>query len=381
VLFVRIIAPALKPALVGGVVLTAAAGGWFALDRLHGDSLTPFEAIQDDGQLLLVSEFGETADTIVAVDPEDTARRDEIAQIRHAPGYGVFASISPDGTAIAYTALPEDEPEPSPATPAIAGIVGAAGEVEVLAKDIDLLVTPVWSPDSAAVVVRRNTPIANSAGMFELLLLGRDGARTTLVFRDGSALFPIAFSPDGARLYFATLDASGTDLWSVAAAGGGETAIAHLSDEIARDWKLSPDGGTIAYTVAESGPQPRITTMTIDLASFAQADAVAAPDQQLEFNPAWAPDGDLTVASVDPESGAGAAVAVADDGSASVIASTADGVDLPLQWSPDGETLAVRAVAAPGAGDAESHIAVVTEDGDRERVSSGADVLIVGWLE
>ena len=77
------------------------------------------------------------------------------------------------------------------------------------------------------------------------------------VFRGFTSL-PIAFAPDGSAFYFATLNATGTDLYRVAPDGSAESLIAHLSDEVARDWKLSPDGTRIAYSAAESGPSQAI---------------------------------------------------------------------------------------------------------------------------
>jgi Tol biopolymer transport system component len=170
-----------------------------------------------------------------------------------------------------------------------------------------------------AIVVRRNTPIVDARAPSSCFCSAATGRRQRSR-RAMAARSSIAFSPDGAPL-FATLDATGSDLWSIGADGSGETAIAHLSDEIARDWKLSPDGTVIAYTVAESGAQPRIATMTVVLASGTIADAVEASAAQLEFSPAWTPDGELTVAAVDPASGAGS-VAVRDDASASAITSS-----------------------------------------------------------
>jgi len=380
-LFVRILAPALKPALAGGTLLVAAAGGWLTIDRYLGDSLTPFQtAARADGERLLIAEFGETADTVVAVNPTDPDDREEIARIRHAPGYGAFATLSPDGSAIAYTALPEDEPEPHAAAPAIAGVIYQDGTTAVLANDVDLLVPPVWRPDGAAIVVRKNIPLEGSAGAFSLLLLGTDGARAVLAERTGSALFPIAFSPDGSTFYFATLDPNGSDLWRTGSNGSGETLIAHMSDEIARDWKLSPDGRTIAYTVAESGPHPRIVTMTVNLDTGAATEVVRGPEQRIEFNPVWDTAGQLTIASVDDSGQGGAAIRVNGAGGADAISDTSDSLDLPLAWSPDGTTLAVRSIEGPAA-DGPSYVEVLRTDGGRERLSDQADVLIVGWLE
>lgn len=379
-LLVRVLTAAAKPALVAGALSAVAVGGFFAIDRFNSGHTTPFEAVQQRGHRLLISEFGDRSDHIVAVNPDNTGDRTTIATIDHATGYGVFPVLSPDGKAIAYTALPANVANPAPDTPAQAAVVDAKGHVQTLATDIDLLVPPVWMPNSRAIVVRKNTPERNAAGTFQLLLLGRDGSRTTITTWSTAALFPIAFSPDSSKLYFATLNSAGSDLYSVAPDGSGETKLAHLSDDVSRDWKLSPDGTTLAYSVAQSGPKPAIITRTLDLASGAVADAVAASGPREEFNPAWRRDGELTIASVNPQGG-GDAVAVGGGGQTQSITSHASSIDLPLAWSPDGSKLAVRAVQGASPTDAgASHVELVDGKGGRERVSSRADVLIVGWL-
>lgn len=381
-LIVRVLAIIAKPALAGGVLTAAATGGYFAIDNIRGDDATAFQRVQAAGPQLLISEFGRFADRIVAIDPNDVAgSRTEIATIDHADEYGVFATLAPDGGAIAYTALPPDTKQPSPASPAIAGIVDADGDVTLLASDVDLLIAPVWSPDSASIVVRKNVAVEDGAGTFELLLLGRDGSRATLTSWRSASVFPIAFAPDGSKLYFATLNETGSDLYSVAPDGSGETLIAHLSDEIARDWRLSPDGATLAYSVAESGPTPEVVTMTLDLASGAASVAIESDAPRAEFNPAWRDDGELTVAAIKPEGGGGA-VGVDSAGATTVLTSNDDSIDLPLAWSPDGASLAVRNVDGASTFEAaESHVDLIAGDGSRERVSEHADVLIVGWLE
>ncbi len=381
-LIVRVLAVLAKPALAGGIVTAAATGGYFAIDNIGGDDATAFQRVQAGGQQLLISEFGRFADTIVAIDPSDIAgSRAEIATIDHADEFGVFAALAPDGSAIAYTALAPDTEDPSPASPAIAGIVDAGGDVTLLATDIDLLIAPVWSPDSASIVVRKNVAVEDSAGTFELLLLGRDGTRATLTSWRSASVFPIAFAPDGSKLYFATLNETGSDLYSVAPDGSAETLIAHLSDEIARDWKLSPDGTTLAYSVAESGATPGVVTMTLDLATAAASVAIESDAPRAEFNPTWRDDGELTVAAIKPEGG-GDAVAVDASGATNALTENDDSIDLPLAWSPDGATLAVRSVDGATTFEAgESYVDLIASDGSRERVSDEADVLIVGWLE
>jgi Tol biopolymer transport system component len=396
VIIVRVLAAVAKPVLLTGALTASVAGGWLAYDRLGPDpAVTPFERVQSAGQRLLISEFGDTTDMIVAVDPDDAASgRTQIATIDHAPGYGVFPVLSPDGQAIAYTALAPDEPRPAPDVPAHAAIIDVGGDVTPLADDVDLLVPPVWSPDSASIVVRKNTAApadddSGGAGSFDLLLLGRDGSRTTLSSWQSASVFPIAFVPDGSKLYFATLNNDGTNLYSVGADGTGETNIAHLSDQIARDWKLSPDGAKLAYSVAGSGQTPAVVAMTFDFATGTAGEAVApagleagppgAGTARGEFNPEWRNDGALAIASLKLDGGSDA-LALDASGTASNLATNGEGIDLPLGWSPDGETLVVRALDGRTPFDASTSHVELLRDGGRVRVSDSADILIVGWL-
>jgi Tol biopolymer transport system component len=382
-LIARVAAVALKPALAVSAVTASAAGGAYGYQNWRGDDATAFERLQSAGQQLLIAEFGTHEDTIIAIDPNDIdGSRTEIASIGHAAEWGVFATLAPDGEAIAYTALPEDTVDPSPDSPAIAAIVEADGDVRTLADDVDLLIAPVWAPGSDAIVVRKNTPEENDAGSFELILLGRDGSRSTITSWRSAAVFPVAFSPDGDKLYFTTINAGGVDLYSVAPDGADEALIAHLSDEIARDWTLSPDGTTLAYSIAESGPDPRVVAMTLDIESGAASEAVAASaDDAAQINPAWRGDDELTIASISADGGGGA-VSVDATGASDAITENEDSIDVPVAWSPDGSSLAVRAVEGATPLEAgESHIELVTPEGDRARVSERADVLIVGWME
>ncbi|MDP9237876.1 MAG: hypothetical protein M3P30_10875 [Chloroflexota bacterium] len=381
-LIVRVLTAAAKPMLVSGAIGAAAVGGFFAFNVIdHNPHSTPFQQVQGHGQKLLISEFGDSADTIVAVDPSDVTQRTTIATIDHAAGYGVFPVLAPDGKAIAYTALPSDLPKPAPDSPALAAFVSTDGKATILADDVDLLVPPVWSPDSQSFVVRKNTPAENAAGSFELLLLARDGSRSTITTWTTASIFPIAFAPDGSKLYFAALNNDGTDLYAVAPDGSGEAKLAHLSDQIARDWKLSPDGAKLVYSVAESGGTPEVITKTLDLGTSVAADSVAASTaDRTEFNPAWKSDGSLTIASVKPQGG-GDALSVSTAGDTQPLTTNDSSIDLPLGWAPDDAKLAVRSVDGKTPLDAgEGHVDLVDADGHRDRVSDDVDVLIVGWI-
>jgi Tol biopolymer transport system component len=247
----------------------------------------------------------------------------------------------------------------------------------LLATDVDLLVPPVWSPDAESIVVRKNTPEEGSRGTFELILLGRDGERRTLTTWRSAAAFPIGFSPDGATLYFATLNERGTDVYRIGADGSGEALVAHLSDGIARDWRLSPDGTTLAYSVAETRPSTAIFAMTLDLAT-AVAERVTAEGGGAELNPAWRGD-DVTISLADVEGGSSVTVDVG--GVNSTLAESDDSIDLPLAWAPDGSALAVRAVdGSLGDGIGSSYVELIGADGSRQRASDSPDALVVGWM-
>ena len=384
-----------KPAIVAGAVGASAVGGWFAIGKLdpHGN-VSPFQQVQGHGQRLLISEFGDKTDTIVAVDPNDVAgARTQIATVDHAPGFGVFPVLAHDGKAIAYTALPPGAIKPGPASPAEAAIVDVGGETHALADDVDLLVPPIWSPDDQSIVVRKNTAPrdgSDGAGSFELLLLGRDGSRSTITSWQSASVFPISYSNDGAKIYFATLNNTGADLYSVAPNGSGETKIAHLSDEIARDWRLSPDGATIAYSVATSGASPAVITKTLALDSGNATEAVAADQLEAgppstgiargELNPTWRPGGQLTIGALKLDGG-GDALTIDGAGATSRVTTNTDGIDLPLAWAPDETSLAVRALDGRTPFDASTSHVDLVRNGNRERVSENADVLIVGWLK
>ncbi len=393
-IIVRAVTAFAKPAIVSGVIGAAAVGGWFAFDKLGPrGTVSPFQQVQGRGQRLLISEFGDSSDNIVAVDPEDVGgARTTVATIDHAPGFGAFASLAHDGKQIAYTALPTDAVKPGPASPATAAIVAVDGKVTALADDVDLLVPPIWSPDDASIVVRKNTAAGSedSAGSFELLLLGRDGTRSTITTWHSASVFPISFANGGSAIYFAALNNTGTDLYRVAPDGSDETKIAHVSDEIARDWRLSPDGATLAYSVATSGESPAVITKTLALDTGAASEAVSPEALAVgppstgvargELNPAWRPEGTLTIASLNLDGG-GNAVSLDATGTTSAITKNNDGIDLPLDWAPDGAALAIRSLEGKTPFDASASHVELVRGGDRQRVSDNADVQIVGWLK
>lgn len=390
----RLLAGAAKPLAVGGVIIGGSLGLWrFALGGLADSERQIAESsidLQAEAPLVVYSEFGEQQDTIWAADPADSTRRTALATVDHAVGYGIFASLSPDGRRIAYTVLPPTERYPGADAPAELWAMDADGaNGELLASGLDLLITPVWSPDGASLLVRRSASMENAAGFFELLRVDLKGQVVTLL-NSSSGLFPIGFSPDGSTVYYAEVSAQGTDLGRVSAAGGSGTLIAHLSDDIARDWHLSPDGTRLAYLAAREGGagfSARVLDLSggpaagLSAAAFSALNArgAKAPD---EFNPIWHPNGrDLTVGRIEGGGTSPALSLSSTDGSLRAMASPQTGFDVPLSWSPDGGYLAVRSFTGSSASDPGTcQVVVIAAGGGRYQLSSSADAEVIGWL-
>lgn len=377
-------------ALVVAALLVGVAGLMLSLRGTAGDELATSSQLQSllqqGGPLVVYSEFGPEADTLWAANADDPADRVQLGRVDHAEGFGIFPSLSPNGARIAYTVLPS---VPGPRGTAELWVVEIAGGApRRLADGIDLRVTPVWSPASDAVVVRRSDGQEGSAGSSKLLRIDLNGTATTIAAAE-AGLFPIDFSPDGAWLYYAILSPSGTDLARAPAQSSGKVeVVAHLSDGVARDWHLSPDGTQLAYL----GQVPleggfTFVAQVLDLSLGTVYTPLSRGSAQ--FNPIWEREGGLTIGRFDGDAG-GAPVRLSVDGNVLArvplpppgSASRRAGFDVPLSWSPDGAYLAVRSferssVANPGP----SHVVVTGADGQRRELSPVSDVVVAGWLE
>ncbi len=349
-----------------GVALLACAlaGAGFAIGLRAGSGQQPDAAgalqalLQRSGSAVVYSEFGDGADTVWAANPSDPNDRIAIGQAPHATGYGVFPSLSPDGKYVAYTAQAGAQAD-------LWLLDVSSGKALRLTGGVDLQSAPVWSNGSDAVVVRRSSGGENAPVSSELLRVDLAGGVTTLASA-AAGLYPIDFSPDGA-LYYASLAAGGTDL-NVTSAGGVEK-VAHLSDGIARDWALSPDGKRLAY-IAKGGAAG-FAANVIDVGAGAAGAAVTS-SRGPEFHPVWAPDGTLTVGRL------GELL----DGGGATAGSAGSGFDVPLSWSPDGAYLIVRhfegaSTADPGP----SWLWAIDANGQRRQLSDTSDISIAGWLE
>ena len=167
-------------ALLVAALLVGAAGLLLSLRGTAGNDPTVSSQLQSllqqGGPLVVYSEFGLAADTLWAANADDPADRVQLGRVDHAENFGIFPNLSPDGTRIAYTVL---LPVPGPNGAAELWVLEIAGGASRrLADGIDLRVTPVWSPASDAVVVRRSDVPEGGGGRCKLLRDDMQGAAT-----------------------------------------------------------------------------------------------------------------------------------------------------------------------------------------------------------
>lgn len=328
---------------------------------------------------------------VSAADPSTAVR---FGLVRHRGGYGIRGSLSPDGALIAYTVARGEAGDPS--TNAALGVLRPRdGAVTMLAEGVDLHSAPVWSPDGAAVVVRRTAEREDGSRGVELIRVEVDGGDGRLLAREEGVygLYPFAYDSDG-RLYYGRITPGGTDVRVTSSAAGAPVQLLHASDGIAREFRLR--GASLLYSELAPGeeaagrglpsggtggppvPVPRYRLLVADLLA-GSISRLAAGDQPVAG--AWSPDRGVTAAApgdyrrlhtldLHPQ-----AVGEPMSGGSSFVA-PAGTAYFPLAWAPDGRFLAAREVSPAGA----ERLVVLSQTGDSAGLPGSGYKELVGWL-
>jgi Tol biopolymer transport system component len=389
--------------LAAALLVAVGVGGWVAADRLTSDddggsavtatatrtgtatpstSATPAAA----GPTLLYREFGSGADTLWIAPAASPSDRKSVAQIEHVPNWGISASLSPDGSMVAYLALTGESQDAERAEAWVLDV--SSGEKRHLADGFDLRTKPVWSPESDSFVLTRAGPQGQIGGEVSLVQVSAaDGSEDVLLTEpDVLGLFPIAYSsapPVGGALVYARLTAGGTDFGWV----GAETLL-HAVDQSARDYHVSPDGAHVAY-LAQQRTDGRLAMRAfvseLGAPETAPVSVAEAPEGTDHFNPVWRDDDTITLGRT-PDQGETAAAAFLvsleeSETIENVEPGPDQGFDVPAAWSADGRYLAVRSFEGASAADpGREQLTIVAVGSGREVVGGQGSVEFIGWL-
>jgi hypothetical protein len=327
-----------------------------------------------EGPAFVFREFGMQADTLWLASAFDPTVRRRIVTVPHAPEWGIFAALSPDGGTVAFTAIGPDAASATATAPADLWFVDSAGtNLRRVASGIDLRVTPVWAPDSRSVVVRRSHDGPDGSRSYELMSVNGDGSSQTFVAGSALSVFPVGFATPGDSLYYTQLSPDGTDF--VLTGPDGIRSSARLSTDLTREWRLSPNADRVAFLAPETENgrlQFRVRVSQVD------GTPVAVTGGGQHLSPDWHPDGtsltfaaDGSVVTLNLETGERHAVLV----------TPSQGFDVPIAWSGDASLLAVRhfegaSLQQPG----RQRLVIAKQGSGRVEVGGPSDTEFIGWM-
>lgn len=271
---------------------------WFVLSRPSGDSLGPSYSF---------------------------------AQLTSLPGEELFASISPDGNSVAYTAMGAGNWD------IYLQRVGGEKPVNLTEDSLADDTQASFSPDGAHIAFRSER---SGGGIFKMGATGEMGPRLT------DFGFNPAWAPNGKEIVFATeriIDnpnnrTSTSELWVVDTTTEARRLITK-GDAVQPSW--SPNGLRIAYWSADRGRRDIWT-----IAANGSEAAAVTDDNHLDWNPVWAPDGNHLYFVSDRGGTMGVWVVAIDEhtgrvlGSPQAVTSGGSGSRQHLSVSADGRKIA-----------------------------------------
>jgi hypothetical protein len=160
-----------------------------------------------------------------------------------------------------------------------------------------------------------------------------------------------------------------------------------LSDQIARDFSLSPDASRVAFSVPAILEGQFVTqTYVADIAAqevtpLELPESLALGDQLV---PIWHPDGESISFGQLPGGGDPGRVALIplDGDEATLLAPPPQGFDQPISWAPDGGFLAVTSFDGDSLGNpGRAGLVFVASTGQRLAAPEGREFQPIGWID
>lgn len=325
---------------------------------------------------LVFAAFGQTSDLIYVAPATRPDERTVIDTVSHAEGWGINPGPMYRDL-VAFNAIPAGTPGQRGAPADLWLLNASTRERTRLARDADLLVKPQFTADGRAVLYRRSDGELQSIVRVDL-----ESQARTVLYEERTAFGVLPMGTDrGGALLFARLSTAGTDVFRKPA--GGEPKLAfHASDELARDWQVSPDGRSVAFLAQESNGERVVYRTQVAMIEEGRMLDLQEPATGEQYGPVWTPDGANLAVGQEPMGGASAPVALLSaTASPAALAAPKQGFDVPFAWSANGTYLAARTFDGKNSTDAGRETAVViARSGERYPVSAPGEVILVGWL-
>ncbi|HZQ36861.1 MAG TPA: hypothetical protein VFD32_13095 [Dehalococcoidia bacterium] len=355
----RLRLPALATALALGVALLTGCGGT--------KRATPTGTPAPAGLLLAVVAEAQETSQVQLFDPASGAARRTVASVAHRNGWGITASVSPNGRQLAYVVLPRDAIDPD--TQGELWLLSLTSpSSRRLATGVDLRSELVWSPDSAWVSYVKVT-----APSIDLRRVNASGAgdQSLAVAGPTDRWFLFGYTADGRNVELAHLTGAGTAFDS-AEPGTKPQAEQPISSGSARGFVVSPAGRPALLALQdENGRQVYRALAQRQDGSFARLTQDGIEDTGIAWNPR---SGEATVGVV--PAAPGQPVPAAPGAHAIVPAS---GFDVPVAWSPDGALLALRHFSGASTDDPGTETIAVLSGSRRVELRSAEPLTIAGW--
>lgn len=157
------------------------------------------------------------------------------------------ATVSPDGTRVAFSWFPPDDRNRSDI---VVVDVHTTLATTVASAEGSHAHSPAWSPDGSTIAF-----VSEEPGWYELFLVGSDGSGLRRLTSEGADLGSLRWSPDGATLLATRTRRGRTDLVTVTVADGSVTVLAAGGEW--RDPRWLADGSVVAIFEDHATP-PRV---------------------------------------------------------------------------------------------------------------------------
>lgn len=332
------------------------------------------------GARLVYSEMLGDASVIWEAPASDLRKKRQLGSVPHIQGYGIKASLSPDGWYLAYKALDHDSGG-STSRSSLWLLDTEIQRTSFVLDGLELISVPLWSPDSDKVAVIRTSVDDDGPNAAEIVAVDIHSGTANVIATSQPQewVSPVAWSADGGRLYYVSIGGQGTYLNYSSAHAGGLSQVLGRLDDFSRDFRLSPDREMLAYTSLENATEPAIKTLNLSDGAVKSYPGMVSP--------LWdAPDGALTVAALSN----GLGVSKIRPSDLSIDATTPptelysapiNALHLPLAWSRDAGFLAVRSLSGTSLNDVtDERLGVVDTGGAFRPVESAGYLEFIGWL-